>query len=252
QATLNVIDACKRSKIRTLVFTSSPSVTFGGEHQRGVDESEPYPERYLCAYPETKALAEQAVLNAHADDLLCTCALRPHLVWGEDDPHLLPRVIDRAIKGKLRIVGDGRNKIDTVHVVNAAAAHLDALDSLLEQPNVAGGRAYFIAQDEPVECGWWLKKICEIANVPIPEKSVSLRTADLAGRLLETVYRLTGRREEPPMTRFVAAQLAKDHYFDISAAKQRLGYRVRVSMEEGLRRLQAAWKDREFASTSAD
>ncbi|MEM0927199.1 MAG: NAD-dependent epimerase/dehydratase family protein [Planctomycetota bacterium] len=246
-ATLHVIDACRRNRIDTLVFTSSPSVTFGGNDQCGVDESEPYPERYLCAYPETKALAERAVVEAHSDELR-TCSLRPHLVWGEDDPHLLPRVIDRALRGRLRIVGDGQNLIDTVHVINAAAAHLDALDRLKSDPDVAGGRSYFIAQDEPVECGWWLRTICEIARVPPPTKHISLRAADTIGRVLEAAYRLIRRHEEPPMTRFVAAQLAKHHYFDISAAKDRLGYRVRVTMEEGLQRLRDAWRHRSFGN----
>ena len=95
-ATDHVIAACKATEIRNLVFTSSPSVTFNGEHQRGVDESEPYATRWLCHYPHTKALAEQAVLGSHQPGRLHTLALRPHLIWGEDDPHILPRMLDRA------------------------------------------------------------------------------------------------------------------------------------------------------------
>ena len=244
QATLNVIEACRHNKIQTLVFTSSPSVTFGGNHQRGVDESEPYPQRWLCAYPQTKALAEQAVLKAHEDGIVNACALRPHLVWGASDPHLLARVIDRARSGKLKIVGDGKNLIDTVHVTNAAAAHLDAIDALRERPESAGGRAYFIAQDEPVNCWEWIAKICDAGGVPAPSRRVPFAMAYGIGAGLETLYRLTGRKTEPPMTRFVAAQLAKDHYFDISAAKERLGYTVRVTMDQGLTDLRSAWSDR--------
>ena len=243
-ATLNVIDACRQNDIRTLVFTSSPSVTFCGDHQRGINESAPYPQRWLCAYPQTKALAEQAVLDAHGKDGINTCSLRPHLIWGENDPHLLARVVDRAKSGKLKIVGDAKNLIDTVHVTNAAAAHLDAIDALSQQPHIAGGRAYFIAQDEPVNCWDWIVKICEIAGVPAPSRKVPFPAAYGIGAALETLYRATGRQSEPPMTRFVAAQLAKDHYFDISAAKERLGYTVRVSMAQGLDQLRAAWKDR--------
>lgn len=243
QATLNVIDACRQSGIEQLVFTSSPSVTFGGDHQRGVDESEPYPSRWLCAYPQTKALAEQAVLQAHRDGGIKTCALRPHLIWGADDPHLLARVIDRAKSGKLKIVGDGKNKVDTVHVVNAAAAHLHAIDALCEDPETAGGRAYFIAQDEPVNCWDWIETICDAAGVPPPTRRVPFSLAYGIGAALEAAYRTLGRTSEPPMTRFVAAQLAKDHYFDISAAKQRLGYEVKLSMEQGLQELRTAWQE---------
>ncbi|MCC9601794.1 NAD-dependent epimerase/dehydratase family protein [Stieleria sp. JC731] len=240
-ATQHVIEACKRNGISKLVFTSSPSVTFGGEDQCDLDESASYPERWLCAYPRTKAAAEKAVLDAHHAGSLHACALRPHLVWGEDDPHLLARVIDRAKTGKLKIVGDGNNLIDTVHVINAAGAHLDAIDALHRQPDVAGGRAYFIAQDEPVNCWEWIQTICEAANVDPPTKRVSFGVAYAAGAMLETVYGILGKTQEPPMTRFVAAQLAKHHYFDISAAKERLNYRVRISMADGLQRLKDAW-----------
>ncbi|QEF99366.1 3 beta-hydroxysteroid dehydrogenase/Delta 5--_4-isomerase [Stieleria maiorica] len=242
QATLNVIDACRKNGIGNLVFTSSPSVTFDGDDQRGIDESAPYPQRWLCAYPQTKAFAEQAVLQAHRPGELNTCALRPHLIWGANDPHLLARVIDRAAAGKLQIVGNGTNMVDTVHVVNAAAAHLDAIDALGRRPEIAGGRAYFIAQDQPVNCWDWITQICELASVPPPKRHIPYAVAYAAGALLETAYRLAGKKQEPAMTRFVAAQLAKDHYFDISAAKERLGYKVRLSMDQGIQELRSAWQ----------
>lgn len=241
QATDHVIAACQAHHIGQLVFSSSPSVTFDGRHQRGVDESEPYAARWLCHYPHTKALAEQAVLAAHHSGQLHTLALRPHLIWGETDPHILPRMLDRARSGRLRIVGDGNNLVDTVHVINAAAAHLDALDALLDRPDQAGGRAYFVTQEEPVECWRWISQICELGGVDPPRKRISYRAAYALGAVLEAGFRATGRTAEPPMTRFVAAQLAKDHYFDITAAKQRLGYHVRLSMKDGLQRLRKAW-----------
>ncbi|MFK8112278.1 MAG: NAD-dependent epimerase/dehydratase family protein [Rubripirellula sp.] len=240
-ATEYVIAACREHAVEHLVFTSSPSVTFDGEHQRDVDESEPYASKWLCHYPHTKALAEQAVLKAHQPGSLNTLALRPHLIWGEHDPHILPRMLDRARSGRLRIVGDGTNRVDTVHVVNAAGSHLDALNALTSTPELAGGRAYFIAQDEPVDCWDWICEICEIGGVEPPQKQISYRAAYAVGAALEVAYRITGKASEPPMTRFVAAQLARDHYFDISAAKRLLGYRVRVSMAEGLERLRREW-----------
>ncbi len=260
RATENVIAACRAARVGRLIFTSSPSVTFNGVDQRGVDESEPYPTKWLCHYSHTKALAEQAVLRAdagsaesaenqahknHASDGgdLRTVALRPHLIWGESDPHLLPRFVERARKNQLRIVGDGKNRVDTVHVINAAAAHLDAIDALVRDPDRAAGRAYFIGQDEPVNCWDWIAEVCRIAGVRPPEKRISASAAYRLGAVLEAAYRMMGKRGEPPMTRFVAAQLATDHYFDISAAKDRLGYRIRIGMDEGLQRLRVAWKE---------
>tara|TARA_R110002049_G_scaffold285698_1_gene466721 strand:+ start:123236 stop:124246 length:1011 start_codon:yes stop_codon:yes gene_type:complete len=247
-ATENVIRACQSANIRSLVFTSSPSVTFDGQHQSHVDETVPYATRWLCHYPHTKALAEQAVLNAHQPGGLRTVALRPHLIWGEDDPHILPRLIERARRGRLRIVGSGDNLVDTVHVTNAAAAHLDAVDVLASdtaRATEAGGRAYFIAQDEPVRCWDWIGQICELGGARSPAKRISFRAAYAIGAALEAVYRATGRKSEPPMTRFVAAQMAHDHYFDISSARERLGYHVRVTMADGLETLARRWSARD-------
>ncbi|TWU08541.1 NAD-dependent epimerase/dehydratase family protein [Stieleria varia] len=243
-ATEHVIDACRQNKIPSLVYTSSPSVTFDGSDQCGIDEAVPYPPKWMCHYPHTKALAEQAVLKAHEPGRFSTCALRPHLIWGADDPHLLARVVDRARSGKLRIVGDGQNLIDTVHVSDAAASHLYALDALGKSPETAGGQAYFVTQDEPVNCWDWIGQICETAGVAKPTKRIGFSTAYRMGALLETAYRWMGRKEEPPMTRFVAAQLARHHYFDISAAKQRLGYTPKQTMAERLAELRDRWSSK--------
>ncbi len=142
-ATDHVIGSCRDAAIDKLVFTSSPSVTFDGSDQSGVDESEPYASNWLCHYPHTKALAEQAVLVSHQPGQLHTLALRPHLVWGNDDPHILPRLVDRARSGRLRIVGDGTNRIDTVHVVNAAVRTFGRARFAAPGPRTGGGPRLF-------------------------------------------------------------------------------------------------------------
>jgi 2-alkyl-3-oxoalkanoate reductase len=237
--TRNVLRACRRHGIPRLVFSSSPSVTFAAAPQCGVDESAPYPRRWLGHYSHSKALAEQQVLAANGCDGLSTCALRPHLIWGPGDPHLIPRLIERARRGKLLRVGDGSNRIDITYVENAAEAHLLAADRL--QPGGAvAGRAYFISQGEPVNCWTWIDELLRLAGLPPVDRAIGYRTAWLAGQVLETVYRLIGSRREPRMTRFLAAQLALPHYFDISAACRDLQYQPRVSTTEGMQRL-AAW-----------
>jgi len=240
--TENIVGACRQHAIPVLVHCSSPSVTFDGGDQSGIDESAPYPVKHLCHYSHTKALAEQAVLAAHSPGSLHTAALRPHLIWGADDPHLFPRLVDRAKRGRLRIVGDGTNRIDTVHVENAASAHIAALDHLTLANPIGGGRPFFITQDDPVCCWDWIAQILEIARVPPPTRRISLAAAWRLGIAFETVYRVARIRREPPMTRFLAAQLARDHYFDITAAKQVLGYRPTVTTQAGLRQLRDAWR----------
>ena len=112
--TRNVVEACIQNKIPKLVYTSSPSVVFDGQHQMNGNESLPYPRKWLCHYPHSKALAEQHVLDANDFSGLMTCALRPHLIWGPRDSQLIPRLLQRAREGKLKRVGDGTNQIDMI------------------------------------------------------------------------------------------------------------------------------------------
>lgn len=235
EGTKNVVAGCRAAGVPRLVYTSSPSVTFAGRDQCGIDESAPYPRRWLAHYPHSKALAEMLVLAADGDDL-ATCSLRPHLIWGPGDPHLVPRLMDRARKGQLRQIGDGKNWIDAVYVENAAEAHLLAADALRPGSPLCG-KAYFITNGEPVNCWNWINELLSLAGLPPVRSRISFPAAYAAGALLEGIWTILGRTDEPRMTRFLAAQLATSHYFDISAAKRDFGYVPRVSMAEGMERL---------------
>lgn len=234
--TQHVVEGCRMHGVPRLVYTSSPSVTFDGSDQCGVDESAPYPSGWLCHYPHTKALGERHVLDSSGRDGLLACSLRPHLIWGPGDPHLIPRLIARARSGRLRRVGDGTNRIDIIYIDNAAAAHLQAAEALKPGSPVAG-RAYFLSQGEPVNCWDWINEVLALADVPPVRKSISLPAAWKLGTAMEFTWRLLHLPGEPPMTRFLAAQLARSHYFDIARAKCDFSYRPQVSTEEGMRRL---------------
>lgn len=244
--TENVLAACRSAGVRRLVLTSSPSVAFRGVDQCGVDESQPYDFDWLRAnrawYSLSKALAEQAVLAANGEGGLGTCALRPHLIWGPRDSQLIPRLIQRARSGRLRRVGDGTNLVDITYVENAAEAHLLAADALAANrpPAEVGspaGKAYFLSQGQPVNCWQWIDEILALVGLPPVRKSMSLKAAWRLGATCEGLWRLLGLRSEPPMTRFLAAQLATSHWFDISAARRDFDYEPRVSTAEGMRRL---------------
>ena len=234
--TKNVIEACRENGVGRLVYTSSPSVTFNGDHQINQDESADYPKQWLCHYPHSKALAEQAVLEANEQGRLLTCALRPHLIWGPGDRHLIPRLLKRAKSGQLRRVGDGRNQVDTIFVTNAADAHVQAAEALSNDSPVAGS-AYFLSQDDPVNLWGWINDVLQLAGVPRVKRSISYYWAYRLGYALETSAQITGSQREPRMTRFLAAQLAKSHYFDISRAKLDFGYVPTVSNQEGMKLL---------------
>ncbi len=219
-ATYHLIEAAKLSGVRAFIHTSTPSVVFSGESFIGANESLPYGQNWLCAYAETKAEAEKIALKASSEKMP-VCALRPHLIWGPGDTHLFPRILARARAGKLRIVGDGKNLVDVTHVDTAADAHLNALDALLA--GRAHGKAYFISQGQPVKLWEFVNRLLVGAGLPVVTKKISLKKAYTIGSILEAAWTVLPLRGEPPMTRFVAVELAKSHYFDISAAQRDLG-----------------------------
>lgn len=233
--TRHVIEGCRRHGVRRLVYTSSPSIVFDGRSHQDADESLPYAERFLCHYPHTKAIAEREVLAACGNGLL-TVSLRPHLIWGPRDNHLVPRLIARAKAGRLRRVGDGRNLISMSYVENAAAAHLMAADAL-HDGSPAVGKAYFINEPEPVGLWAWVDRLLQKAGLPAVQKSISALAAKHVGAASEAVWKTFRLPGEPPMTRFVAEQLSLTHTYSVAAAERDFGYRPVVSVDEGLRKL---------------
>ena len=232
----NIISACQQLKISKLIYTSTPSVTFAGVDESGIDESAPYADNYLNHYGESKAIAEQMVLEANSQALK-TLALRPHLIWGPEDPHLVPRVIERAKAGRLKLVGKEDKLVDTIYVGNAAYAHILAAVNLCSEDASAAGKAYFLSNDEPITMAAMLNKILACADLPEVSKRVPAGLAYAVGVVLESVYGVLGKTEEPMMTRFVAKQLSTSHYFDISAAKTDFGYSPIISIDQGMVKL---------------
>lgn len=241
--TRNVLFGCLKNGVKKLIYTSSPSVTFGGEPHAGVDESVPYPENHLNAYCQTKAEAEQMVLEADRHETLLTVALRPHIIWGPGDPHILPRLVEAARSGRLMRVGGGHNLVDITYVCNAARAHLLAEEHLSEDSAVRG-KAYFISQGEPVNLWDWVNHILEQLNLPRVKRALPLPLARFLGALLERVYGWFKIGGEPRMTRFLAAQLGTSHYYDISAARRDFQYEPVVSFQEGMEHLIADLRER--------
>lgn len=235
RGTDNVLAACELNEIDKLVFTSSPSVVHGGADLEGVDESAPYATHFSSPYAQTKALAEQHVLAANGAQL-ATVALRPHFVWGPGDPNLLPRILARARRGQLRLIGDVAKKIDTVYVDNAAEAHALALEKLAIGAPIAG-KVYFISQGEPVTHEALINSWLNADGFPPETRRIPIGLARFLAAAFEAVYGLLRISREPPLTRFIVEQMTTAHWFNIAAARRDLDYVPRVSMAEGLARL---------------
>ncbi|MDR1906674.1 MAG: NAD-dependent epimerase/dehydratase family protein [Puniceicoccales bacterium] len=229
--TENIVRACKSYGVSKLVHTSTPAVVFNGRGFSGCDESLPLCKHYHWYYSRTKALAEEYVLKNNSEDLK-TVAIRPHLMLGEGDPHLIPTIIHNVKKGKLKIVGEGKNLVDITFVDNAAHAHLLAFDAL--ETGKACGKAYFIGQERPVNLWEFINTILKNVGFPSVKKRVTFRHAYFFGAFAEHWYRMFRRSKMPPMTRALAVALSKDHYFSHKRAHEDLGYRPRVTIEEGL------------------
>lgn len=229
--TRNVIEACLAHKVARLVYTSTPSVVGYANDAQGIGEA-PYPEKWESPYGHTKAMAEQAILAAngtrHGGGVLTTVALRPHLIYGPNDPHLLPRVIDRARRKRLVIVGPGTNRVDLTYIENAVHAHVRAADALRDPAAPPAGMAYFVSDGEPVELWPWITSLLARLDLPAPRRRVSLARAIAIGRALEWLWMTLPLPGEPPMTPFVATALARDHWYSMTPALRDFGYRPAV------------------------
>jgi len=240
--TEHIISACHEQHIAHLIYTSTPSVTFNGQDESGIDESQPYADQFLNFYGLSKAIAEEKVLAANRATLK-TVALRPHLIWGPGDPHLVPRVIERAKANKLKLVGKEDKLVDTIYIDNAVYAHLLAAVELTEEKSRCAGKAYFLSNDQPIFMADMLNNILDAANLPRVTARVPAKLAYAVGTLLEWWYLRTGKSNEPIMTRFVAKQLSTSHYFNINAAKQDFHYQALVSIEQGMTALKQRLMD---------
>ena len=230
--TENVIQACRANAIPKLVYTSTPSVVFDARDICGADETKPYSNKFHGNYAKTKTIAEQMVLHAN-DEKLSTVALRPHQIIGPDDPHLVPRLVYAAKQGRLKIVGTGRNLVDVTYVQNAVDAHLQAFDKLAPGSAVAG-QAYFIGQEKPVVLWDFINEILSRHHLPPITDKVPAWVAFNIGLLFEYWYKFFRIDGEPPMTRFVALQFSRSHYFSHQKAKNDFGYEPKISIEQAL------------------
>jgi nucleoside-diphosphate-sugar epimerase len=234
EGTANVIRACRQNAIPILVHTSSPSIVHSGGDIGGVDENIPIADNITAPYPASKAEAERLVLAANSAGLKTT-ALRPHLIWGPGDPHILPRLAAKVKGGRLSLPGPDK-VIDTIFVENAALAHVKALEELAGAGRCAG-KAYFVTNNEPMPQGEIVTKLLAAIGIEVRIRAVPVVLAKTAAAICEMAWSAFGLKSEPPVTRFSVEQLATAHWFDTRAAKRDFAYEPTISIEEGLQRL---------------
>jgi nucleoside-diphosphate-sugar epimerase len=233
--TLNVINACRNQGVKSIVFTSSSGVVFDGSDLDGIDESYPYPEKHGSHYTTTKAMAERLIIEANSDTLK-TISLRPHLVWGPYDAHLIPGILKRASSGRLRRIGDQEHFIDTTYIDNMTDALVLAVHALESKPEAAG-KNFFVTNGEPARVWDFVNSIIQIAGHEPVQKKIPERAAMFAAGAAEWFHKAFKLKSEPFMTRYAIKELCTNHWFDISSAKEILGYEPGVSYAEGFKYL---------------
>ena len=237
-----VVAGCRAGGVRRLVHVSSPAVAHAGHPLIGVGAQPADPGLARGHYARSKAVAERVALAADSAQLAVLC-LRPHLVWGPGDTQLVVRIVSRARGGRLPVLGSGAALIDTTYVDNAVDALVAALDA---GPRVHG-EALVVSNGEPRTVVEILASLCAAAGVPGPRRRVPVALACVTGAVFEDVWRLRGRRDTPPLTRFLVEQLTTAHWFDQRRTRAALGWVPRVPLEAGFDEL-ARW----FAGACGD
>lgn len=235
-----LLDACIANNVSNFIYTSTASVVFNQSPLVNANEQMPYGRKWLCPYAKTKAIAEKEVLHADHEGSIRSIALRPHLIWGPKDPHLFPRMIKRALRNRLIQVGNGNNWVDLTHIDNVVEAHMAAFYHL--EKGLGSGQAYFITQEESVPLWPWMNDFLKSIGLPAVTKKVPLSVAYSIGGLLEGIYAFLPKKIEPPMTRFLALELAKDHTFSCKKAREELQYKPIISFAEGMAERISYWK----------
>ena len=235
--TSNILRAANEHQISRMVYVSTPSVAHVGDAIEGDIATPATTGRKHAYYAESKALAEIQALNANSENL-GVVAIRPHLVWGPGDTQLVGRIVERARQGRLVMVGSGNALVDSTFIDNAISAHIAALDAVTPRSPCAG-KAYVISNGEPRTVNELMSRICDAAGVDFSPRHVPAVIARNLGSVVERVWPLF-RKDEPPITRFVAEQLGTAHWFDQRPAHADLNWKPTVSLDDGFVRL-AQW-----------
>lgn len=238
----NILEASIKANVKRFVYISSPSVVFDYTNQINIDESYPYPKKYANYYSETKGEAEKIILASNNVNGMKTVALRPHAVWGPRDMKgFLPRLINKIIKGKMRIIGKTDPIVDLCYVENAAYASILAG----KKENIEGGKAYFITDGKALKV-WeeFIDGLCKLFNLKKPEKYINENLALAVATIIDFIWKIPyfAKNYEPLVTRYALGMATKSTTYSIEAAKKDLGYEPKITHDEGLKKLKE-WID---------
>lgn len=263
--TLHVLDACREHGVKKLVMSSSPSTRFPwpDPNVRGWSEDTleamnggRYSPQFHASYARTKAMGEKAVLDACGPDLL-TVAVAPHQVYGPRDSLFMPAFLEAARSGRLRVFGNGKNRVSMTHVDNYCHGLILGAEALYPG-SPALGQFYIVTDAEP-QLLW---KVLDQAITGVGLPSISSRRALPEGLMLAAANVVTAlahaiafatKQPFPQVMRklklspFAVRMLVIDRYFDIGRARRDLQYEPLFTFEQGWAETIAWFRERERA-----
>jgi 2-alkyl-3-oxoalkanoate reductase len=226
--TENVIAACQAASVAQLIHISSMSVLHWALADHGVPLTEeaplePRPED-RGAYTRAKLRAEVAVAAAAADGLPAVI-LRPGQIFGGSLP-LINSIVAFRAAGRFVVLGSGRARIPLVFLDDVIDGIVAAVDVRL-----TSGEVIHLIDEEHLD----RLQILALAEPERPVTTVPRRTVEAAGRASESVLARLGRQSPlgPSRLPFILA----DARFESDCAARLLGWRPRVGVREGIRRV---------------
>ena len=235
--TQHVVNACKSNNVSMLVYVSSLDTVITGKPLVNIDESQPYPEKHLNMYCESKCLAEKLVL-AENSNTLRTIVLRPSDIWGEGDPYHIPPLINMAKSGFYVRIGDGTSRNQHVYVRNMAWAIVLAAKALVDDKALVKGRAYFITDGPGHNFFTFFDDIVMRAGYTLWPRNVWLpkRFTYALGAMAEYIA-FTIRPFKyyvPKLSRFAVMYTSTDFTFTADKAKEDFGFYPKYAQDEAM------------------
>jgi nucleoside-diphosphate-sugar epimerase len=231
-----LLDGCKGHALSRFVHMSSLGV-YSPRHHYGSDETVPPPKRHRDGYSQTKVEAEQLVLQYYRDFGVPVVVLRPGFVYGPRDVAVLPKIVDGLRARTVRYPGGGRTALNTIFVRNLVDAVFLAVDQ-----TQAVGQTYNLTDGEFVTKKRFIQAIADAMGLPHPRLTPPMWLAKIVTWTAEGIARLRGATEAPRFNFASLKFLGLNLDFSIDKARRELGYRPRVSFDDGIAETMAWYK----------
>ncbi|MCB2217715.1 NAD-dependent epimerase/dehydratase family protein [Desulfofustis glycolicus] len=233
EGTKNVLAAAFREKVKKFVYCSTCGVHGNVEHPPG-DENAPI--NAADYYQQTKYEAEP-IVRQYQEKGMATTILRPAAIYGPGDPERFFMIFKRVNKGLFPMFGNGKTLYHPLYIDHLIDAHV-----LAQEPGRGDGEAYLIADEQYVEIETLVKKTADALGVSVKIPHLPIWPVIIVGHICEKVC--TPLKITPPIFPRRVDWYRQNRAFSIDKAKRDLGYHPQISLDEGLRRT-AAWYKQE-------